>query len=372
MSGLYIHVPFCVHKCDYCDFYSVTRLGSVGAYVHAVLTEAKQYARTSFQTLYIGGGTPSLLGAHNLTGLIAGLRQNVDMSSLEEASIEANPDSCDRQFLEAARDAGIDRLSLGVQSLNDEELRSVGRVHNARQAVGAVELAGSLGFPSISADLIVGLPGQTWETLHESLIGVTQLGVKHISVYCLALEEGTPLAEAPPSSLPSDDAQVGLFEQACAFLTGRGFSHYEISNFALNGRECRHNLNYWRGGEYLGLGPAAASHLVGKRFRNRPDLDAYLQDPIGQIDPVETLEEDDKIAEEAMLRLRLLVEGLNARELSGRFRPASVERLVRRLDAMVGAGSLVQEGARYVLPGPRVMTSNGIFQQVLGLAAPPL
>ncbi len=193
-----------------------------------------------------------------------------------------------------------------------------------------------------------------------------------MSAYCLALEEGTPLADSPPSSLPSDDEQVELFEQACAFLAGRGFSHYEISNFALSGRECRHNLNYWRGGEYLGLGPAAASHLACKRWRNRPDLDAYLQDPVGQTDSAETLEEDDKIAEEAMLRLRLLVEGLNAEDLSGKFRPASVERLVQRLDAMVRAGSLVREGARYVLPGPRVMTSNEIFQQVLGLTALPL
>lgn len=368
MRGLYVHVPFCVHKCDYCDFYSLPgRLESSERYIDSVLTEAKQYSGLSCQTLYIGGGTPSLLGARNLTKLIQGLRQSLDISSLDEATVEVNPDSATREFLMAAKDAGINRVSLGVQSLNDKELQSVGRIHNGKQAIDAIRLAGNLGFASISTDLIVGLPNQTWDTLHKSLIGITRPGLNHLSIYCLAIEEGTHLAKSPPANLPTDDTQAELFEKTRAFLAEQGFIHYEISNFAPRGNECLHNLNYWRGGEYLGLGPAAASHLQRKRFRNKPDLDAYIGNPTGQIDSIEILNEDDKIAEEAMLRLRLLVEGLDPRELSGRFRPASIEKLVKRLDVMVQARLLVHEKAQYVLPASRILTSNGIFRQVLGL-----
>jgi oxygen-independent coproporphyrinogen-3 oxidase len=240
-------------------------------------------------------------------------------------------------------------------------------VHTAARAIDAVTLARNLGFTSISADLIIGLPGQTWATLRRSLETLVGLGVEHLSVYCLSLEEGTPLAECPPDDLPSDDTQAELFELARAFLMGQGFIHYEISNFALKGHECLHNLNYWRGGEYLGLGPAAASHLQGRRFRNRHALDAYLENPIGQAEYVETLDGKEKAAEEAMLRLRLLVEGINPGVLSGRFSPATIEMLVSRLDSMVMRGMLEFDNSKYVLPASRILTSNEIFQEVLGI-----
>ena len=156
-------------------------------------------------------------------------------------------------------------------------------------------------------------------SLTRTLEELTDLGVSHLSVYCLSLEHGTPLAANPPDDLPSDDVQADLFEEARSVLEGRGFIHYEISNFCLPGRECRHNLNYWRGGEYLGLGPAAASHLGGRRWKNRADLPAYLRDPSEIVDEVEELGVKEKAAEEAMLRLRLLVEGLSADEMVRRF-----------------------------------------------------
>jgi oxygen-independent coproporphyrinogen-3 oxidase len=230
-----------------------------------------------------------------------------------------------------------------------------------------VTLARNLGFTSISADLIIGLPGQTWSTLGVALETLVRLGVNHLSVYCLALEEGTLLAQRPPGNLPSDDTQAELFELARAFLMEQGFIHYEISNFALKGHECLHNLNYWRGGEYLGLGPAAASHLQGRRSRNRHALDAYLENPIGQAEYVETLDGKEKAAEEAMLRLRLLVEGINPGVLSGRFSPATIEMLVSRLDSMVMREMLEFDNSKYVLPASRVLTSNEIFQEVLGI-----
>ncbi|MFH1032004.1 MAG: radical SAM family heme chaperone HemW [Chloroflexota bacterium] len=366
MRGLYIHIPFCVKKCSYCDFYSLAG-GSelIESYIEAVLSECQGYVGASFQTLYLGGGTPSLLGAKNLRKLIYSLRQSLDLSELTEATIEINPESATLELLEAAREMGIDRVSVGVQSLSDYELESVGRVHRSAQAIGTIKRANDLGFRAISADLIIGLPGQRWERLRTSLETLTELGIKHLSLYCLSVEPDTPLSTNPPVDLPSDDEQVEIFDKARWFLVKRGFIHYEISNFSLPGQECLHNLNYWRGGEYLGLGPAAASHLKGKRFNNRPDLQAYLKDPTVLTEFVEVLSMQDKAAEEAMLRLRLLSEGLNIDELTRRFGYENVVDLIDRLNSMSQSGSIIYNGSNYRLMPSRVLTSNPIFAEVL-------
>ena len=257
MRGLYIHIPFCLQKCRYCDFYSLpARLHAREAYVDAILRESRVYVGLSFQTMYLGGGTPSLLGGKFVGDLINGLNKSLDLTGIVESTIEVNPESATSEFLEAARNAGINRVSIGVQSLSDSELKAVGRIHTAAQALETVRLAKRLNFRVVSADLIIGLPGQTWLTLSQSLDTLVSSGIEHLSLYCLSLEEGTPLAESPPGDLPSDDMQAGLFQQACSFLERRRYLHYEISNFALKDCECRHNLNYWRGGEYLGLGPS--------------------------------------------------------------------------------------------------------------------
>lgn len=366
MRGLYIHIPFCVRKCSYCDFYSLpARLGSLESCVHAVVQESHSYGGLSFRTLYLGGGTPSLLGAKHFRNLVGGIGKSLDLSDLVEATIEVNPESATREFLEMVKDAGINRVSFGVQSLSDRELKRVGRIHTAVQAIEAIEIAKECAFKAISADLIIGLPGQTWLTLRKALETLVGLGIEHLSVYCLSLEEGTCLADNPPADLMSDDMQADLFEKARVFLTTCEFIHYEISNFAIKGYECLHNLNYWRGGEYLGLGPSAASHLRGKRFRNRADLDAYLENPTGQTEYVEELNVKDKAAEEAMLRLRLLVEGIEPGELTTRFGHDNVEALISRLDCMVREGLLVYEKRRYSLAPSMILTSNPIFARVL-------
>jgi oxygen-independent coproporphyrinogen III oxidase len=399
MKGLYIHIPFCVRKCSYCDFYSLpNRQSSLADYVQVLLREAHEYSPSllrrdlkgelAFQTLYVGGGTPSLLGPKNLQTLITGLSRLVSSPSrgedegegvqkkgagpkgeglhLVESTLEVNPESATPEFLQTAKNLGFNRLSFGVQSLSDAELLSVGRIHSAAQAVAAIKLAQKTGFQNISADLIIGLPGQTWHSLHNSLEALTALGLPHLSVYCLSLENGTPLALNPPNDLPSDDFQAELYEKTRTFLTGAGFVHYEISNYARPGFECKHNLNYWRGGEYLGLGPAAASHLDGKRFKNNNDLDAYLQNPTGQVEYVETLSPKSKAAEEAMLRLRLLEEGLNTDELTPKFGPANTAEIIARLDKMAREGLLLKTGVTYRLEPAYILTSNSIFSRVLG------
>lgn len=366
MTGLYIHIPFCVRKCAYCDFYSVpSQTGFTESYIDAVLSECRPYGGMSFRTLYFGGGTPSLLGAGNLTRLLNGLREAFDLSQLEEATFEANPESVTDELLTAALEAGFNRISIGVQSLSDDELKAVGRIHNAEQAVAAIDLARRIGFRNISADLIAGLPGQTWDSLHKSIDKLISLGIVHISLYCLSLECGTPLAQNSPRNLPSDDTQAELFEEARSMLIASSFVHYEISNFAICGYECLHNLNYWRGGEYLGLGPAAASHLGGKRFKNRADLRAYLENPMGIVEEVEELNPEEKAEEEAMLRLRLLEEGLDIAAFTALHGQDNVRRLQTRLDRLLREGSLLFDGSRYRLKPSLALVSNPILASVL-------
>ena len=367
MRGLYIHVPFCVKKCAYCDFYSLAgRLSSLEAYIEAVLKEAGKYRGMEFQTLYLGGGTPSLLGAVGLNKLMAGLKQIFDLSQICEATLEANPESLNPELLKAARSSGINRISIGVQSLSDTELRKVSRVHTAARAVNAVEEAKAAGFNNISADIILGLPGQDWPSLIVTLETLIGLDIQHISLYCLSIEPCTPLAVNLPVDLPSDDEQAELYADACSLLAQRGFIHYEISNFAVPGYECQHNLIYWRGGEYVGLGPSAASHAKGKRFKNKAELDTYLQNPTAQIDKVEELSPAEKAPEEAILRLRLLCEGIDVNDMAGKYGEENVVGLVSRLNRLVKEKLLLRNGANYRLPESFALVSNPILAKVLG------
>jgi oxygen-independent coproporphyrinogen III oxidase len=364
--GLYVHIPFCVRKCFYCDFFSLPgRLESLDSYIEALLIEARQHQGMSFQTLYMGGGTPSLLGTEGLPKLLEGLCRIFDYSELTESTLEANPDSIDAPLLEAAQISGINRVSIGVQSLSDIELEKVGRIHTANQAVEAVELAREHGYLNISCDVILGLPGQDWFSLMVTLETLIGLGIQHLSLYCLTLEPHTPLALKSPSDLPSDDTQADLYENACSLFAKRGFIHYEISNFALPGYECRHNLNYWRGGEYLGLGPAAASHLQGRRYKNKASLDDYLRDPCALGEEFEALNAKRKASEEAILRLRLLQEGLNLDQLTTRFGEQNVAGLKERLDGLAGKELLERQGSVYRLPAGCALVSNPILSSVM-------
>jgi oxygen-independent coproporphyrinogen III oxidase len=366
MKGLYIHIPFCVRKCSYCDFYSLAgRSKLISSYIHAVLEESALYSGQGFQTIYLGGGTPSLLDSEILEKLMNGLWNILGLSGLVEATIEVNPDSATPELLQKAKELGFNRVSIGVQSLDDKELQSVGRVHTSMQAVTAIKQGQAAGFSSISTDLIAGLPGQTWESLYSSLRTLVTLGINHLSLYCLAVEEGTPLSTNIPANLPSDDMQAELFEKARQYLREQGFIHYEISNFAREGHQCQHNLNYWRGGEYVGLGPAAASHLEGKRYKNKADLEAYLTDPTSQTEYTEKLNITSKAAEEAMLRLRLIEEGLNINELAARYGKPNIIGITTRLEILVREGHLQKENYCYKLKPERILTANPIFAEVL-------
>lgn len=303
MISLYLHIPFCASKCAYCSFYSVTDADR-DKYTDALVRSIKYYGsivKDTVSTLYIGGGTPSLLTPGQLADIIGAVRKSFDVMSDAEITVEGNPESLDRDFLSAAADLGVNRLSLGVQSFNDAELAAVLRVHDSKTAIAAMERAKSAGFDNISCDLIFGLPLQTEASFMHSLETACRLGASHISCYNLQLEKGTPLYETG-TPVPDEELQERMYFAACKQLKAEGFTHYEISNFAKQSMESRHNSAYWNGSDYLGLGPAAHSKLGDTRFSFNADVDGFIAKKDFGFDKSERI--DDPLFEKIMLGLR--------------------------------------------------------------------
>lgn len=307
--GLYIHIPFCKQKCNYCDFASYPgQEQQIDAYLGALEHEAALNKEIACKTLYVGGGTPSLLADHQLRRLAKIIRKNfTPIPAFEESTFEANPESLTPAKIAVLHELGFNRLSLGLQSFNDQELKTLGRVHNAEQFLAAYEAARAGGFENINVDLITGLPGQTLESFTDSLRRLLDLRPEHISVYGLQIEEGTPFFAR--GVVCDQGLMRHMLETAHARLTAAGYHHYEISNYALPGKEALHNTNYWQNGEYLGLGCAAASYRNGKRKQNTPDLNEYIFDMEGGKTPIvfaERLTGKARVGETLMLALRLL------------------------------------------------------------------
>lgn len=317
-KGLYIHVPFCVRKCRYCDFYSVTELSLTEEYTRAVIRNIGALGDT-FDTVYFGGGTPSLLTAEQLFRILSA----ADICSGAEISMECNPNSVTCRYLKDIFCAGVNRLSLGAQSFNDAELRSLGRLHTSEEAVSAVYSAEKAGFENISADLMLAVGGQTVKSLVRSLETAASLPLKHISAYILKIEEGTPLSldEEYCKALPDDNETADMYLYTVEYLESRGFEQYEISNFAKSGSECKHNLKYWRDMEYYGIGPAAHSFIGGERRYCPKDLRAFLS---AETQENVFSEYGGDPVERAMLTLRLTKEGLDLSEYPKAAKPAEL------------------------------------------------
>ena len=328
---LYIHVPFCDGKCHYCGFYSVLNDAHLtGLYtplpskeLELVVKARPKIARFSPRTVYMGGGTPALLGEAGLSRLIERLSEHLSFASVEEWTVELNPASVNRSLLNALRKLGVNRLSIGVQSFNDATLARIGRRHDARAADQAVHLAQETGFENTGIDLIAGLPGVTPAIWQATLEHAVSLKLKHLSVYALSVEPGTVLARQKEEGLvlPDDGDQLSALKHAEAVLGQAGFERYEISNYAQPGQECRHNLGIWRGNDYLGLGPAAASRLGDARWTNDPDVAGYM-DSLAQkqLPPrtFETLTPTDDALERVTFALRL-AEGIDPSVVAQRF-----------------------------------------------------
>ncbi len=278
--GIYIHIPFCQSKCNYCDFYSVAMTDSIKRdYVKALFREIKQWGGSlsrPIDTVYFGGGTPSLV-AEYLPEITEAIKNCFSISENAEITMEMNPADNSEKVLKYALTAGVNRLSIGAQSGDDNELKILGRRHTASQTVETVKTARELGFDNISLDIMLGLPHSTEKTLEKSLEFITELDPEHISAYILKIEENTPFGSIYDAlDLPNEDKTADQYLQMCSFFKNKGYGHYEISNFAKTNKESRHNLKYWELEDYLGIGPAAHSFLDGKRFFYNRDLTDFI------------------------------------------------------------------------------------------------
>ncbi len=288
MAGVYLHIPFCIKKCAYCDFVSFASGGVPEEYVEAMISEIRLVSRggeypAAFDTVFFGGGTPSLLSGDQMRRLMDALNECLPIRADAERSMEANPGTATRERLSAYRSAGINRLSIGLQSSHGALLKSIGRIHTFAQFEQTLDAARDVGFTNINIDVMHGLPGQTREQYLETLRTVCDRNVQHISAYALILEEHTPLSLRVRSreiEMPDVDLVADMQDEGIDYLESRGYHRYEISNFSRNGYECRHNLNYWENGEYLGFGVAAHSAVRRKnwtRYSNVETPEEYLR-----------------------------------------------------------------------------------------------
>lgn len=329
MPSLYVHVPFCVRKCAYCAFYSVPLKNSkVQDYLKGLKKEINLRQKDALEgvsSLFLGGGTPTALAEEQLEALLSLLKQNFDIPDASEQTIEGNPGTLTREKLQILRRAGINRISLGVQSFDDALLRQIGRIHTVQDVRQGVRLIREAGFKNLNLDLMFGLPDQSLRDWQASLKEAVQLEPEHLSIYGLMVEEDTPLSLNAKllELLPDDDAQAEMYAWTREYLQKAGYHHYETSNFARPGFECQHNLGYWRGEDYLGLGPGAVGCISKVRSKNSEDIKQYLEKLEQDLLPhdaneVETLSEGDRMAERMILGLRLS-QGVNLKTFKQEF-----------------------------------------------------
>lgn len=332
VESIYVHIPFCKRKCYYCDFFSVTELELIDKYTAALQKEIELFTAQNnttgqkISTIFIGGGTPSLLNVTQMEAIISTLYKCFDLSTLHEFTIESNPGSISEDNLRAFKQFGINRLSIGIQSFNDEDLRFLRRIHNSREAVQAVDLARRAGFDNLSFDLINCIPGQNLNSLDKNFEFIQQLNPEHVSIYNLIFEEGTPLfrdLESAKIQELDEDLQADMYLRYAELLSCHGFEHYEVSNFARSGAKdfrCFHNLNYWKRGRYFAFGPAANAFIDNKRYWNTKNMLKYfsmLSDETLPIDDIETLNLQNELEEYIMLGLR--ASGIDLNHLSEYF-----------------------------------------------------
>jgi len=348
--GLYIHVPFCKRKCVYCDFYSSADLTPVGEYVRAVIRNIRAEGLV-YDTVYFGGGTPSLLSSKQIHDILS----SAEITGGAEISMECNPESVTEAYLRELKSSGINRLSFGIQTLDDNELKALGRLHNAEKAERAVLSAEKAGFENVSADLMLAVSGQSQKSLGNTLDRLLNLPLTHISAYMLKVEEGTPLSRDGGllSEVPDDDETADMYLYTVGRLEAAGFEQYEISNFARRGYECLHNLKYWRCEEYFGIGPSAHSFLDGERFYCPKDTEKFISEPLQEHISLGT---GGDRQERAMLALRLTKEGLPLCQYPEAEKPA---------EPLIKAGLIKKEQGSLRLTPEGCLVSNEVICRLL-------
>lgn len=373
--GVYVHIPFCRHKCFYCDFPSYAGEERwMSRYREALCREIAAQGYRCLQegavrTVYIGGGTPTALAADDLLAVICAVRESFRLTGEEEFTVEANPGTVDAKLLERLCEAGVNRLSFGVQSFSDALLAAIGRIHTAREAEDAVRMAQKAGF-RVSLDLMYGLPGQTLADLAASVARAAALAVRHISVYGLAVEEGTPFARMADEGrldLPTDEVCGDMYDYITAELPRLGYRRYEISNYAKAGEESCHNLAYWQDVPYIGLGAAAHSYWHGRRTENEQDLRRYIACIEGDLSPAreeEPCSRESHIEEFAFLALRT-ADGIDKKCFRGTF-ASDVHEVYGEVIARLQAADLVEETTESIrLTEQGMKFGNRVFEAFL-------
>ena len=366
--GLYIHVPFCLKKCLYCDFCSFPTYTEelMDGYVKRLNSDIERYSRGFggvVDTIYFGGGTPTLLKERHFDSIFEAISKNYTVDRGAEISCECNPATVDREYLKSIRDVGINRLSIGLQSANDGELRALGRAHSFADFVKTYEDARAAGFDNLSLDLMYGIPEQTLESFGSTLAKVREIAPEHISAYALKIEDGTPFGKIKETlSLPDEDAECDMYALCNGTLAAGGYQRYEISNFARPGFESRHNIKYWQGDDYLGFGVAAHSYFKGERFANSRDIAAYVRgDDITE--ERRAIPKKEQMTEHVMLRMRMS-DGICRSNFKARF-GVSLEEFCGELSRYVNLGFMTDDGERVAFTERGIFVSNTILSDIL-------
>lgn len=376
---LYIHIPFCPSKCEYCAF--VTHVGSLKLavpYVDAVCREAEMRRRERrggpLSTVYLGGGTPSMLAPAQIEQLLRVVRALFGWEKGAEITMECHPTTVSEERLRGYRDAGVTRVSFGAESMRPGELAGLGRHHTARDVRRAVRLARSAGMTSVALDLMYGIPLQTERSWRRTLADAVECGVDHLSLYPLQLEPRTVFARRARRgelALPADESMVGMYEIACRFLRESGFDHYEVSSWARHGHRCLHNLAYWRNAEYYGLGAGAHSYLDPHRTENVPNTGRYIRQVLAGGDPTvgrEQISREARVGETMVLGLRLLLEGPDLVRVEGDLGRSPLEAFAAEIAEMTGSGLLRMAPGRLTLAERAVPIANEVWERFLAPA----
>ena len=371
--GLYLHFPFCVRKCAYCDFYSIEKTEKIAAYTDALIAQIRSFRVRCkpylVDTVYLGGGTPSIFPSENIVRILDAVRSTFRLSDSVEISMEANPGTLDPSKLADYRAAGITRLSMGLQSADNAELKLLSRIHTKEEFENSFLLARMEGFQNINVDVMYALPRQTEERLSHTLDFVCALSPEHISFYGLKVEPQTPLGGNPDliATIPNEDTQYRMYLSAVKKLEEHGYLQYEISNFSKLGMECRHNLKYWKGEEYLGFGPGAHSFFEGRMFSYQKDLDLFLAMPTEErvlIDE-ETVPIPEELATQFVMTGFRLRSGINVNENEARFGDSFDARYLDAMQPFLEKKYILRTKSGYRLSRRGMLISNYILSEIL-------
>lgn len=375
-TGLYIHIPFCVKKCNYCDFYSLgcPSKGNMERYINALCThikrEAPLYKSRVFDTVFLGGGTPSVLPPELTKTLLTCLKSSLNISPNAEISVEVNPGTVTEEIARVYKENGVNRVSIGLQSVNDRELKMLGRIHTLSEFKESYRILRDMGIDNINIDIMYALPDQKTEDFIKTLDQVVEFKPEHISAYCLKIEENTPFYKMRDSLiLPNEDEQYKMYLTMCEALEKSGYEQYEISNFSKKGHRCVHNLKYWLSKEYVAFGPSAHSYIDGVRYSYKDSINEYIEAveggslPIKELESASELTREEKMDEYVMLCMRLS-DGVSIEEFEKRF-GESFKNRYKKLEMYVKNGYVTEKNGTFAFTPKGFFVSNYILSDIL-------